>query len=541
MMGGGEAPPLNPIEAASYQMLGVKGRDFQRPGSMLINETESNEIERYVSREPFLITCISKISSTIFGDGKMIEIETPPGFPKPTYEKDTAFMRQFQMFADECLYSILKFGYVVYYQTPTTRKTTRPEFRVAPYNSYTLTRSCDPDITGGLVIQAISKILASYGLVHTRKDRRKHVKKMKIGDESIELSDSSDSDDSEDSESDDEELGGERKRKHELVEQKNPLRVFLTTKWAPGIDGRYHSKISSLLPTLQRCSDMLEADINATIRNSNPVFFLEARSGSKDDSAFPGTNAITMTSLGRRDVTAQHVANLQVNDEMQRKRVVAEINSIQEDLATNPANVVHRYNHMTGKSDPIYKLTKINPIPIPNGFAIVHPPPAQQPRDSLAWQRQKEEEICSVLGVPRAVISSSSVGNIKNDVVGYGDVISANIVEYKEILCMLLEDALFGIYKELSDEYGTEADERERLLNRIHTVNPFKVRFNTTTMLSKENIDFLGTRGFISQKTEGTYYANSFGVPEKDIENNPKPRLPPEIAIKQAPKNNLKK
>lgn len=158
-----------------------------------------------------------------------------------------------------------------------------------------------------------------------------------------------------------------------------------------------------------------------------------------------------------------------------------------------------------------------NVIPLPNGQHMVSPPQNTGRGDYGGIHKTIIEDVCSTLGVPRAIIQAEGGGGLgsKSDTEGQHEVFQATVRFYKKKLGFVLSH----VYNVLNaKEIKKDIDfSKVKDVYEAKAQNSVQVYFPVTPFVSNETLRTLYEQGVINYETYAKYALANLSLPDEDL------------------------
>ena len=96
-------------------------------------------------------------------------------------------------------------------------------------------------------------------------------------------------------------------------------------------------------------------------------------------------------------------------DISEAERVRLDFEHAQQQLFQDPNNYENRFNLRTGRDESVYRSAFLRGFTMPSDYSATPHPPEVPPKATLEWIRHKEDTICAIFGITKALLSSEKV------------------------------------------------------------------------------------------------------------------------------------
>ena len=258
----------------------------------------------------------------------------------------------------------------------------------------------------------------------------------------------------------------------------------------PDSQGQLHSNMSTLVEDIQNCDEFLEYALRAESYTSHPTLFVQATPETRKFEEISHLRAFDDEFVEESRTTTQ-TANM--------KRRYDQMNTSQTMAPMDHSKPV--YSSRTGRMLPNHeKVWRNNIFSIPDNAVLANNVPLPQTRgDLLAMETQKQERICSVIGVPRSIL----MNDLAHSSAGLSDLASATfrrtIDSYRTAILNCLNDIFREIYK----------DDQEDILN-----------IPGLPLLTIEGVVAVYERGVINAETMANFMCNAMNCSPNEIDHS---------------------
>jgi hypothetical protein len=281
------------------------------------------------------------------------------------------------------------------------------------------------------------------------------------------------------------------------------VEVFNHFGLEPRIDGNMTSVVAKILPRLLFLKQLRESCVDMEIRRSDPHVYAEV----KDQSSGNRTEGVDY------DFYADAGAS-EARDDMQysRNKTAVQMLNKQKEL----------YEEYMGRAAAVKATRKLdNVVSLPSGQHVVNPQMTTGRSDLVNLHKIIQEEVCSVIGVPRSMMFADS-GIHRGDSEGIHNSFMHTLLWYKKKLGVMLSDIYNKIFTEkiMSEvDFSKQKDVYEA--KRKHKVQAF---FPITPFVPNSELRTLYEQGVISWDAYATYALRNVSLPIEDKLKDPPPK-----------------
>lgn len=278
------------------------------------------------------------------------------------------------------------------------------------------------------------------------------------------------------------------------VELKN-VEVFNHFGLEPRIDGNLTSFVAKVIPRMLFLKQLRESCVDMEIRRSNPHVFAEI----KDQSSNNRTEGVDY------DFYADAGAS-ESRDEMQYSR-----NKSAVDMLNKQKELYEQY---MGRAAAVKaQRTLDNVVQLPSGQHVVNPQMTSGRTDLVNLHKIIQEEICSVIGVPRSMMFADS-GIHRGDSEGIHNSFMHTLLWYKKKLGVMLSDIYNKLFTEkIMKQIDFSKEKNVYEAKKKHKVQAF---FPITPFVPNSELRSLYEQGVISWDSYATYALRNVSLPIED-------------------------
>ncbi len=281
------------------------------------------------------------------------------------------------------------------------------------------------------------------------------------------------------------------------------VEVFNHFGLEPRIDGNMTSVVAKILPRLLFLKQLRESCVDMELRRSDPHVYAEV----KDQSSGNRTEGVDY------DFYADAGAS-EARDDMQysRNKSAVQMLNKQKEL----------YEEYMGRAAAVKATRKLdNVVSLPSGQHVVNPQMTTGRSDLVNLHKIIQEEVCSVIGVPRSMMFADS-GIHRGDSEGIHNSFMHTLLWYKKKLGVMLSDIYNKIFTEkiMSEvDFSKQKDVYEA--KKKHKVQAF---FPITPFVPNSELRALYEQGVISWDAYATYALRNVSLPIEDKQKDPPPK-----------------
>lgn len=282
---------------------------------------------------------------------------------------------------------------------------------------------------------------------------------------------------------------------HDAEQEYENVEVFNHFGLEPRIDGELTSFVAKVIPRMLFLKSLRESCIDMEFRRANPMVFGEI----KDQSSSNRTEGVDYDFYADAGATESR-------DDMQysrNKSAVAMLNK-QKEL----------YEQYMGRKAAVKaQATLDSVIQLPSGQHVVNAQMTSGRSDLVNLHKIIQEEVCSVIGVPRSMMFADS-GIHRGDSEGIHDSFMHTLLWYKKKLGVMLSDIYNTLFtdKIMKDvDFSKEKNAYEA--KKKHKVQAF---FPITPFVPNTELRILYEQGVISWDSYATYALRNVSLPIED-------------------------
>lgn len=263
------------------------------------------------------------------------------------------------------------------------------------------------------------------------------------------------------------------------------------------------SVVAKILPRLLFLKQLRESCVDMELRRSDPHVYAEV----KDQSSGNRTEGVDY------DFYADAGAS-EARDDMQysRNKSAVQMLNKQKEL----------YEEYMGRAAAVKATRKLdNVVSLPSGQHVVNPQMTTGRSDLVNLHKIIQEEVCSVIGVPRSMMFADS-GIHRGDSEGIHNSFMHTLLWYKKKLGVMLSDIYNKIFTEkiMSEvDFSKQKDVYEA--KKKHKVQAF---FPITPFVPNSELRALYEQGVISWDAYATYALRNVSLPIEDKQKDPPPK-----------------
>ena len=263
----------------------------------------------------------------------------------------------------------------------------------------------------------------------------------------------------------------------------------------PRIDGELTSFVAKVLPRMMFLKRLRETAIDMELRRSNPFVYSEIKESSSSNRV-EGVDYDFYADAGSSET----------RNEMQYSR-----NKSAVEMLNKQKELYEQY--MGRKSAVVAQRNLENVVQLPSGQHVVNSQMTTGRSDLVNLHKIIQEEICSVIGVPRSMMFADS-GIHRGDSEGIHNSFMHTLLWYKKKLGVLLSD----IYNKLFTENIMKSVDFSKEKNVYEAKKKYKVQafFPITPFVPNAELRSLYEQGVISWDSYATYALRNVSLPMED-------------------------
>ena len=283
--------------------------------------------------------------------------------------------------------------------------------------------------------------------------------------------------------------------------------VFDTFGYSPLPDGSMTSVVAQCLPRIQFLSAIRKYALDMEHARAFPQHFLETR-----DTNLQRQEGIDYDFYAEADSTD---TNMQFE---RNKQAVEELEKHQE-----------LYNTMKGKGRAATKLEGL--VQLPLGKNVIMAPQNAGRQDLVLVTRILQEEVCSVCGVPRAMMIGDRAANQGSSSEGLEELLRHTIMQWQRKIERCLTDLYNIIYID-NIKKNVKLTSKDNIF-KVKKRNQIKVYLPIVPSISAQDLTFLYQNGVIGWDPSTKYTLQCVGLPMTDRERSPPTKIEEEPPMKK--------
>lgn len=290
---------------------------------------------------------------------------------------------------------------------------------------------------------------------------------------------------------------------NEAEQEYENVEVFNHFGLEPRIDGGLTSFVAKVIPRMLFLKSLRESCIDMELRRANPQVFAEI----KDQSSSNRTEGVDYDFYADAGAT-------ETREDMQysRNKSAVEMLNKQKEL----------YEQYLGRKAAVKaQATLDSVIQLPSGQHVVNAQMTSGRSDLVNLHKIIQEEVCSVIGVPRSMMFADS-GIHRGDSEGIHNSFMHTLLWYKKKLGVMLSD----IYNTLFTEKIMKDVDFSKEKNEYEAKKKYKVQafFPITPFVPNTELRMLYEQGVISWDSYATYALRNVSLPIEDKLKEPPPK-----------------
>lgn len=264
----------------------------------------------------------------------------------------------------------------------------------------------------------------------------------------------------------------------------------------PRVDGKLTSVVSKIIPRLMFLKRLRETCVDMELRRANPYVYSEIKES---------TNTQRKEGVDY-DFYADAGAN-ETRDDMQFSRNKSAVQMLEKQKEL--------YEQYMGRAAAVRAQAQLNNVvQMPMGHHVVNPAMTTGRTDLVNVHKLVQEEICSVIGVPRSMMFADSGGIHRQDDEGIHNSFMHTLLWYKKKLGVMLSDIYNKLY---TDKIMKSVDfEKETNVYEAKKKHKVEVFFPVTPFIPNEQLRLLYEQGVISWDAYATYALRNVSLPLTD-------------------------
>lgn len=264
----------------------------------------------------------------------------------------------------------------------------------------------------------------------------------------------------------------------------------------PRIDGKMTSPVAKVLPRLLFLKRLRETCVDMELRRANPYVYSEIKES---------TNTQRLEGVDY-DFYADAGAN-ETRDDMQFSRNKSAVQMLEKQKEL--------YEQYMGRRSAVQAQAKLNNVvQMPMGHHVVNPQMTTGRTDLVNVHKLVQEEVCSVIGVPRSMMFADSGGIHRQDDEGIHHSFMHTLLWYKKKLGVMLSDIYNKLYTE--DIMKHIDFDKETNVYEARKKHKIEVFFPVTPFIPNEQLRLLYEQGVISWDSYATYALRNVSLPLSD-------------------------